>query len=166
MTARTETKWKHFQPRLTRRWLTLKRRSGDGELLTEYLRLCRVPLLFPRWCVQMGASVSHSSPPNWHLTAASHGLLRRLRFRPPLLSFPPAWEAAAGTFSCTLYSPQTSPIPPQFHFPRSEPARGCSSHPREPRALIIAVFSISLSLRNPTPPTLLLSSTRCPPPPL
>lgn len=89
------------------------------------MRLCRVPLLFPRWCVHMGASVSHSSPSNWHLTAASHGLLRRLRFRPPLLSFPSAWEAAAGTFSCTLYAPPKDPQShPSSSSPRSDPARG------------------------------------------
>lgn len=76
-----------FQPTLTWRHLTggEGRWGWDGERLWENWQGLG-PICFTFWlllpaclqesvCVQMDISVSHSSSPNWHLTAAPHGLL-------------------------------------------------------------------------------------------
>lgn len=108
--------------------------------------------------MQMGISVSHSSSPNWHLTAAPHGLLagcvsarfsqrrkqqRRIKHHPAERALSPA-----------PFTPFTPSLPPPFpSFPFQLSHAGSSLHPRQPTALIIASLSRPVALiSTPHPP--------------
>ncbi|KAI9526106.1 hypothetical protein NQZ68_002654 [Dissostichus eleginoides] len=115
----------------------------------------------------MGISVSHSSSPNWHLTAAPHGLLagcvsarssqrrklqRRIKHHPAERALSPA--------------PFTLPPPLPHSLPLQLSRAGSSLHPRQPQALIIA-FSQSAcrSEIHPSSPTSTSTSIFPPLPP-
>lgn len=95
-------------------------------------------------CVQMGISISHSSSPNWHLTAAPHGLLAS---SVSIRIFPGVGRSSAASDITQLrghFLPHSllPPLPPFIiPFPRSYLVPGRSLHPRQPRALIIASLS-------------------------
>lgn len=105
----------------------------------------------------MGISVSHSSLPNWHLTAAPHGLLtgcvsarfsqrrkqqRRIKHHPA--------ERALSPAPFTPFPP--SPLSPLPSLSLQLSRAGSSLHPRQPRALIIAFLSRPVALKS-TPPS-------------
>lgn len=145
-----------------RRRATLGKLTGIRPYLFHFLTT--PPCLLAGVCVQMGISVSHSSSPNWHLTAAPHGLLagcvsarfsqrrkqrRRIKHRPAERALSPA-----------PVTPFTLPPSLLRSLPLQLSHTGSSLHPRQPRALIIAFLSRPVALKSTPPPPF-----RCPPPP-
>lgn len=113
----------------------------------------------------MGISVSHSSSPNWHLTAAPHGLLVACvstRFFPGVGSSSNALNITQLRGHCLLrpFIPLT-PSPILHSLPLQLSHAGRSLHPRQPQALIIASLSLPVALKS-TPPAF---PHRPPPPP-
>lgn len=164
----------HFQSTL---WCYLTGRRGEGEKaerLWEYWQGFG-PICFTFWlllracsaCVQMGISVSHSSSPNWHLTAAPHGLIIALCFHklfPGVGSSSDALNITQLRGRCLLhpFTPSApSPILRSLPFPCSYLGReGVCTRDSPKRSLSLS--SVGLSLWN---PPLLLSLISPPPPP-
>lgn len=170
----------HFQPTPTWRYVTDGRRGGGWERLCEswqglgpicFTFLSTPPCLLAGVCVQMGTSVSHSSSPNWHLTAAPHGLLtgcvsarfsqrrkqqRRIKHHPA--------ERALSPAPFTPFTPPPRPVLHSLPSPRSY-AREAVCTPDSPKRSL-SLFSVSLSLWNPPllppPPYPLPTSTFSP----
>lgn len=161
-----------FQPTLTWRYLTGGRgdRGWGGERKLTGIRpylfhfLTTPPRLLAGVCVQMSISVSHSSSPNWHLTAAPHGLLAgcvsarfsQRRKRQRSIKHHPAERA----LSPAPVAPFPLPPPLLRSLPLQLSHAGSSLHPRQPQALIIAFLSRPVALKSTPPPPF-----RCPPPP-
>lgn len=102
--------------------------------------------------MQLAISDSHSSLPNWHLTAAPHGLLAGSPFYL-------AWEATAVPHQTSLRgqllpgpsAPLTTPLhlrPASIPFPSNYLVEGRSLHPRHPQVLIISVPSRPVALKS------------------